>query len=122
MPSTRIMTGDWARERAKQIIETVQNALMSGLGIPDWDRDIVLNFYDEDHRIVPAGRSEKYTRIEITLYTGRTLDIKRKLYTSIVEHLSAIGLPKEDVKIILIEMAPENWGIRGGMPGSEVTG
>jgi phenylpyruvate tautomerase PptA (4-oxalocrotonate tautomerase family) len=31
-----------------------------------------------------------------------------------------LGVPSDDIKITLIEVPPENWGIRGGQPASEV--
>jgi phenylpyruvate tautomerase PptA (4-oxalocrotonate tautomerase family) len=120
MPSTRISTGQWARGKERELIEVVQNALLEGLKVPDWDRDIVLHLFDDEHRIVPSGRSERSTRIEIILYSGRTLETKRALYRSMVDNLARFGVPKTDVKIILLEMPRENWGIRGGIPGSEV--
>jgi phenylpyruvate tautomerase PptA (4-oxalocrotonate tautomerase family) len=120
MPSTRISTGEWARGRERELVEVVQNSLLEGLKIPDWDRDIVLHILGDQHRIVPTGCSEQSIRIEIILYAGRTLETKRDLYRSLVDNLARLGVPKSDVKIILLEMPRENWGIRGGIPGSEV--
>lgn len=120
MPSTRITTGTWARGHETAIIKAVQNALMASLNIPDYDRDIVIDLYDEAARIVPTGRSERYARIEILLFSERSLEAKKALYSTIVLNLSALGVPAEEVKIILIEVAPDNWGLRGGLPASEI--
>jgi phenylpyruvate tautomerase PptA (4-oxalocrotonate tautomerase family) len=120
MPSTRISTGEWTRGKEQKLIEVVQKSLLEGLKVPDWDRDIVLHIFDNQHRIIPTGCSERSTRIEIILYSGRTLETKRALYKSMVDNLARFGVPKKDVKIILLEMPRENWGIRGGIPGSEV--
>ena len=68
MPSTRIETGaGWIGHRHFDVIDAVQTALEDVLGIPDWDRDVVLTEHPIDKRIVPTGRSEKFTRIEIVL-------------------------------------------------------
>lgn len=120
MPSTRITTGAWARGREMAIIDAVQAGLEAGLKIPDWDRDVVVNTYDEGTRIVPTGRSQMYTRIEVQLFSGRSMEAKRRLYGAIVESVSALGVPKTEIKIILVEVPPENWGIRGGIPASEI--
>jgi len=55
MPCVRIATGSWAAGRAMALIEAVQAALVSAFQIPDGDRDIVLDLYDANRRIVPVG-------------------------------------------------------------------
>lgn len=120
MPSTRITTGTWARGREATIIEAVQAALLTSLKIPDYDRDVVIDLYDEASRIVPTGRSERYTRIEILLFSGRSLEARKALYSTIVANFSALGVPAGEIKIILIEVPPQNWGVRGGLPASEI--
>ena len=45
---------------------------------------------------------------------------KRALYQAVVRNLAAFGVPPLDIKITLIETPPENWGLRGGMPASEI--
>ncbi len=37
----------------------------------------------------------------------------------LVEQLGRFGVPDSDIKITLIEVPPENWGIRG-LPASEI--
>jgi phenylpyruvate tautomerase PptA (4-oxalocrotonate tautomerase family) len=120
MPSTRIMTGDWARGREMALIDAVQSALVSAIKIPDWDRDIVVELFDDKRRIVPPGKSERFTRIEIELFSGRSIEAKRHLYEAIVRNLSAADVPEDEIKIILLEVPPQDWGIRGGRPASEV--
>jgi phenylpyruvate tautomerase PptA (4-oxalocrotonate tautomerase family) len=119
MPSTVIRTGEWARGREMELIEAVQSALLTAIKIPEWDRDVVVDLYDGNRRIVPAGKSERYTRIEIRLFSGRSMESKRGLYRSIVQNLAVLGIPKNEIKIILLEIPPQNWGIQGGLPASE---
>jgi phenylpyruvate tautomerase PptA (4-oxalocrotonate tautomerase family) len=120
MPSSRITTGAWAKGHEASVLEAVQNALLSALKIPDYDRDIVLDLYEPDRRIVPAGRSERYTRIEVILFSGRSLDAKKSLYQAVVANLHELGVPASEIKIVLIEAPPEDWGLRGGQPASEI--
>jgi hypothetical protein len=120
MPSTRITTGTWAQGHEPEVIEAVQSALLTSLKIPDWDRDIALELYDEKTRIVPTGRSDRYTRIEVVMFAGRSLDTKHALYKAIVKNLSEIGVPATEIKTILVEVPAENWGLRGGLPASEI--
>ena len=120
MPSTRITTGTWARASEQEVIAAVQSALLSALKIPDNDRDVVIDIYEAAARIVPTGRSEHYTRIEVVMFSGRSLDAKRSLYQALVANLSALGVPATEIKIILHEVPAENLGLRGGHPASEI--
>ena len=120
MPSTRITTGIWARGSEMRVIEAVQAALLSSLKLPDYDRDVVLDVYEADTRIVPTGRSGRYTCIEIKMFSGRSIDAKRLLYRTLVANLSEMGVPANEIKIVLVEVPAENWGLRGGLPASEI--
>ena len=120
MPSTRIATGEWAKGRELEIIAAIQASLNTSLKVPDWDRDIVLDLYGDKRRIVPTGRSERYTRVEIEMFSGRSIEAKRALYGSIVQNLVALGVPATEIKIILLEVPAQNWGLRGGLPASEI--
>ncbi|MFT4027695.1 MAG: tautomerase family protein [Novosphingobium sp.] len=120
MPSTRIVTGDWAYEREGTLIDAVQAALTEALGIPDWNRDIVVDAYDSAHRAVPTGHSERFTRVEITLPSGRSPGEKRALYAALVAQLEKAGVPELETKFVLYEVPRENWGLRDGIPGSEI--
>jgi phenylpyruvate tautomerase PptA (4-oxalocrotonate tautomerase family) len=120
MPSTRIDTGEWVVGRERELIEAVQEALASALKLPDWDRDIVLTAHAPATRIVPTGRSERFVRIEVLLFAGRSMEAKRRLYRTLVDNLEKLGVRGADVKVALVEVPAENWGIRGGQPASEV--
>ena len=86
--------------REMELIEAVQSALVSAISIPDWDRDIVADVYDSKRRIVPSGASELYTRIEIELFQGRSMEAKRALYRVIVRNVAALGVPENEIKTI----------------------
>jgi phenylpyruvate tautomerase PptA (4-oxalocrotonate tautomerase family) len=58
--------------------------------------------------------------VEITLFAGRSLEAKRRLYQGIVRRFADLGIPPGEVVIVLHEVPRENWGIRGGHPASEV--
>lgn len=120
MPVTRIVTGDWARGREIEVIEAVQSAMLTTLKIPDWDRDVTVDTYGETQRIVPTGSSQRFTRVEISMFAGRSIEAKRGLYRAVVQNLAALGVPELEVKIVLHEAPLENWGVRGGLPASEI--
>ena len=119
MPCVRIATGEWTVGVEMKLIEAVQSALVSSFKIPEWDRDVVLDLYDANRRIVSTGRSERYTRIEIVGIAARTMDAKRALFKAGVENLEAVGVPPAETRIYLIELPAESWGIKGGILASE---
>jgi hypothetical protein len=63
---------------------------------------------------------KKFTRIEIVLFAGRSLDAKRVLYQAAVQALHPFGVPASDVKIVLIEIPTANVGFRGGKAACDI--
>ncbi|MEO5807852.1 tautomerase family protein [Devosia sp.] len=120
MPSTRIETGSgWIGDRRAEVLEAVQRALVIGIKIPEDDRDIRLTEHDPANMITSASASPRRTIIEITLFIGLTIEAKRRLYAALVEQLAPFGLIANDIKVTLIEVSRENWGL-GGLPASEI--
>ncbi len=120
MPNTLIATrAGWITDPAA-VIEAVQSALREALKIPEGDRTLRLIEHPASHFAVPPGRSEKFTLVEVTMFSGRSISAKRTLYQAIVRHLAVLGVQPLDIKVTLIETPPENWGLRGGMPASEI--
>jgi len=120
VPNTLIATrSGWITDPAA-VIDAIQSALREALKIPEWDRTLRLIQHPASHFAVPPGRGEKFTLVEITMFSGRSMDAKRVLYQAIVRNLAALGVPALDIKITLIETPPENWGLRGGTPASEI--
>jgi phenylpyruvate tautomerase PptA (4-oxalocrotonate tautomerase family) len=120
MPNTTIETRTGWITDASAVIEAVQSALRDALRLPEWDRTLRLTEHAPDHFAVPPGRGPRYTLIEVTMFSGRSLAAKRALYQAMVRNLEKLGVPADDIKITLIEVPPENFGIRGGRPASEV--
>lgn len=120
MPSTRIETRrGWIGGRRTELLEAVQRALVAGILIPEQDRCIRLVEYDEDAILVPPHVGPHYMVIEITLFTGRTIEAKRRLYAALASELAAFGLMPHDIKTILIEVDRPNWGLKG-LPASDI--
>ena len=119
MPCVRIATGIWAEGSEMKLIEAVQSALVAAFRIPQSDRDVVLDLYDENRRIVATGRSPRYTRVEIVGIAARSLDAKRALFAAISDNLETAGVPRNETRIFLIEPPAESWGIKGGVLASE---
>lgn len=120
MPNTKIETRiGWIND-APAVIDAVQSALRDVLRLPKWDRTLRLFEHEPTHFACPLGKGPRYTLVEVTLFAGRSMDAKCALYKAIVQNLGTLGVPADDITITLIEVPPENWGIRGGRPASEV--
>ena len=121
MPLVRIeiLRGRPVEER-RHILQAVHAALVDAFRIPEDDRTQRLVEHDPENFEIPPGRSSSYTLVEITAFRGRTAAAKRALYEAIVHNLGEVGIPTDDVLIVLHEPALENWGIRGGRSADQV--
>ena len=120
MPCARIATGAWAAGSEMKLIEAVQSALVDAFKIPAGDRDVVLDLYGENRRIVSAGQSERYTRVEIVGIAARSLEAERALFRTVADNLEAVGEPRKATRMFMIEPSAgtgrRGWsaGVRGG--------
>lgn len=123
MPSVLIeVRKEYQPEQEIALIDLVHAALQEAFKILPGDKNVRLLVHKEHHFACPPDRErpELYTHISIDCFAGRSLDAKRNLYRSIVEKLEQFGIPKDHIKILLREITPENWGIRGGQAGCDV--
>ena len=102
------------------LLAAVQDAMVEALKIPEADRLLRLIAHEPHRFSVPAGKSDRFTLVSLDMMSGRSLDAKRALYKAIVRNLGAFGIPADHIRILLRESEPANWGIRGGLPASEV--
>ena len=62
----------------------------------------------------PAGRTARYTIVEISMFEGRTVETKRKLIRLLFQRTEAeLGLSPADLEITITETPKCNWGFRG---------
>jgi 5-carboxymethyl-2-hydroxymuconate isomerase len=123
MPSVLIeVRQEYSQEIELGIMEAVHSALRDSFKIKSDDRHVRLIAHQPHRFECPPDREkpECYTHISIDCFAGRSLDAKRKLYRTIINNLSEFGIPANHVKILLREITPENWGIRGGQAACDV--
>ncbi len=109
-----------SKEEKKALLDAIHYALVEAFRIPENDRNQRIFEFDPENFQIPEGKTSKYTLIEIDQFPGRSLDAKRKLYQAIVQNLKELGIQASDLFILLKEPPLDNWGIRGGIPASEV--
>jgi len=119
MPLIRI---DIAKGNDKEflisLINETMNCIQEVLQLPSNDRNIRLTEFDNELFYM---KPPYQLIIEISMFSGRTVETKRKLYQQIVAQLSAVlNLNKEAIFILINEQPKENWGIRGGIAASDL--
>jgi len=62
------------------------------------------------------ARSDDVTLVQITLSTGRSLELKKALYARMADLLEkSPGLRKQDLFVSLLEVSKENWSFGNGI-------
>lgn len=121
MPDVLIETqSGWILDRKRDLLEAVQAALVESLHIPPGDKMLRLVEHQAGCYETYEGTSDRYVRLEIVMFRGRSDDAKRDLYRSIVAKLEPFGVPRDEIKVVLIEVEPIDVGFRGGQAAADV--
>lgn len=112
--------GSWLDGKQAAFLEAVHRAVVQALRTPDDEPLARLIEHSISSYLAPHSAGERFTRIEIVLFAGRSLEAKRELYRAMVRNLRPFDVPPEDVKVVLIETIPENVGFKGGQAACDV--
>ena len=105
----------------RRIADAVHQALVATANVPPDDRFQAVHEVPAESLIWDPGylglwRSPRLVFIQITLNTGRTIEVKKALYAAIAAGLGeAAGLRADDVLVNLVEVPRENWSFGGGV-------
>jgi len=122
MPLVRIgMIQGKTAEYRRAVCDGIHRALVDAIKIPPQDRFQILSehraeelIYDDSY--LGISRSPDVLLVQITLSTGRSVEMKKALFARIAELLAkSPGVRKEDVFVSLIEVAKENWSFGNGV-------
>jgi phenylpyruvate tautomerase PptA (4-oxalocrotonate tautomerase family) len=103
-----------------QLSDVIHACIVEALKLPADKRFHRFLALDPSDFIYPAGRSERYTIIEISMFEGRSDEAKKLLIHLLFEQLNTeLNLSAQDVEITIFETPRQNWGIRG-MAGDEL--
>ena len=109
-----------SKEEKKALLDAVHAALIEAFQIPENDRNQRIFEFEPENFELPEGKTSNYILIEMDVFPGRSIEAKRKLYETIVLNLQRHDIQPGDVLIVLNEPQLDNWGVRGGIPASEV--
>lgn len=115
MPLVKIeMKKGHSVEYKKTYLQAVHDALKLALGIPKDDRFQRLHEVEPDMFEVNNQKSDQFAIIELTLFPGRSKEIKKKVIETITMLLGErLGIVAADIFIVIHEPSFDNWGIGG---------
>lgn len=103
-----------------ELSEVVHGCLMEALGLPEEKRFHRFFPLAAEDFVFPADRSDRYTIVEIGMFEGRSVAVKKRLIRLLFERIEGrLGIAPTDVEITIVETPKHNWGIRG-LPGDEL--
>jgi len=121
MPFVKIFMRDGKSQEYKRAIgDAIHSALTSEANVPSDDRFQVFVTLRQGEMIAHPSyggvtRSAELVIVEITLNGGRTVEVKKALYSAIAKHLEKDpGLRADDLLVSLVEVTKENWSFGGG--------
>jgi len=104
----------------KQLSDVIHSCVMDALQFPADKRAHRFIGLEPDDFFMPAGRSDSYIIIEITMIEGRSVEARKKLIRLLFDRIKAdVGIDSIDVEICIYESPACNWGFRG-MHGDEI--
>jgi hypothetical protein len=104
----------------QQLSDTIHACVMEALKFPADKRAHRFINLEPDDFFMPAGRTEAYTIIEITMIEGRGIAAKKNLIRLLFDKIKAdVGIAEMDIEICIYESPAHNWGFRG-MHGDEI--
>ena len=106
---------------ARAILDEVHAALVAS-GVPAADRFQRVLELEPDAFVVDArypdlarDRGERFVLIEILWSVGRNVKVKRKVAADVAANVARVaGIPPQDVMLVFVETAWENWAFSGG--------
>jgi 4-oxalocrotonate tautomerase len=121
MPLVRIdlVEGRTLEYRA-QVGQIIYQAMLECFSVPKNDRFQIITEHPKvelqfDPDYLGVHRTDECIFVQITMSTGRTVEMKQRFYKAVADGLhESLKLRREDVFINLVEVAKENWSFGNG--------
>src|ERR1700733_14081601 len=122
MPLVRIdlLEGKSAEYREK-VGHIIYEAMLNVLSVPKNDKFQIITPHPKselqfDREYLGIHRSDECIFVQITLSSGRTVEIKQRFYKTVADRLyEELKVRREDVFINLVEVSKENWSFGNGI-------
>lgn len=104
----------------KAILDSLYRAMVEALNVPEDDQFMIITEHDPSNfrygKAYGIDRSADVVYIQITVFSTRTAEQKKKLFRCIADLLSENpGLRSEDVFVNVLDAAKENWSVGHGL-------
>lgn len=111
---------DYLRPLRAKMSTTIHTCAVEALRLPPEKRFHRFFPLESDDFVFPDDRSERYTIVEISMFSGRSAETKKRLINSLYARFEAdLDIPPRDLEITIFESPRHDWGIRG-KPGDEL--
>ncbi len=98
----------------RQLSEVIHACVVEALHFPQDKRAHRFFPLEAEDFFYPAGRTDAYTIIEISMIAGRTEAMRKRLVRLLFERVSSsLGIAQQDLEISITESPACNWGFRG---------
>ncbi len=121
MPLVRIdLAAGKSPEYGKQVGQIIYNALTDVMNAPKGDLFQIITEHPQaglqfDREFLGIHRSDDCIFVQITLNSGRTVEMKQRFYKAVADGLHEnLKLRREDIFINLVEVPKENWSFGNG--------
>jgi 4-oxalocrotonate tautomerase len=121
MPLVRIdLVEGKSEEYREKVGEIVYQTLVDILNVPKHDRFQVMMEHRKsgvsfDRDYLGVHRSDECIFLQITLNSGRSIELKERFYRALADSLhEGVKLRREDVFVNLVEVPKENWSYGNG--------
>ena len=122
MPLVRISLLEGKSEEYKRKLgDAVHQAMVETMNVPPLDRFQIITAHAPadficDPQYLNVSRSNDLIIIQITLNSGRSVELKKAFYKRLVDLLvQEISIRRQDVLISLVEVSKENWSFGDGV-------
>jgi 4-oxalocrotonate tautomerase len=122
MPLARIdLPAGKPPEYSRAVADVVYDAMIATLHAPKDDRFQVISGHTRDTLLIDPTylsieRSADALILQLILSEGRTIEVKKAFYKAVADGLhERVGLRREDVFIVLVEVKKENWSFGNGI-------
>jgi len=121
MPLSRISVPSLlSPAKVRALADAVHHGLVTTCDVPDKNRFQLVSCYPSGSMILDptfpnVRRTAEACVIEILFLAGRTTEQKSRLFQTIVARALDAGFHGDDLMIALVENAPTDWSLAGGL-------
>src|SRR6187200_2750421 len=94
-----------------RLSDVIHSCVVDALSFPQDKRAHRFFPLEPEDFYYPAGRTSRYTIIEISMFEGRSIEAKKQLIRLLFERAyQKLGLKSDDLEVTITETPKHNWG------------